>query len=144
MRVLLEVFSISEEADMIWLENANHQYYERYLREDGHIACFAKNKDTGEVIGCGGVCLYQEMPSPDNPKGLCAYLMNIYTTPAFRGQGVGREIVNWLIQQAEQRGITKIYLETSTSGRSLYQKMGFTDMHGYMQHTNPLNRLNRG
>jgi len=136
MRVLREVFSIPEGADTILLENANRQYYERHLRDDGYIACFAKNKDTGNVIGCGGVCLYQEMPSPDNPKGFCAYLMNIYTYPVFRGQGVGREIISWLVQQAEQRGVTKIYLETSTSGRSLYQEMGFVDMHGYMQYRN--------
>lgn len=134
IRVLREVFSIPEDTDAAPLEQANRQYYERHLQEKSHMACFAKDIETGEIIGCGGMCLYQEMPSPDNPRGGCAYLMNIYTCPEFRGQGVGRKIVGWLIQQAEKKGITKIYLETSVSGRSLYQEMGFSDMHSYMQY----------
>ncbi len=132
-RVLREVFAIPKDTDPTLLEQANRRYYERHLPEDGHIACFARDRKTGEVIGCGGVCLYQEMPSPDNPSGGCACLMNIYTRPAFRGHGVGRRIVEWLIAQARQRGITKIYLEASASGRPLYEKMGFSDMSGYLQ-----------
>ena len=73
------------------------------------------------------------MPSPDNPSGGCAYLMNIYTRPELRGHGAGRGIVEWLIAQARQRGITKIFLETSVSGRPLYEEMGFSTMNGYMQ-----------
>lgn len=133
MRVLREVFSIPEGTDTALLEQANRQYYERHLLSGGHIACFAKNEETGELIGCGGICLYQEMPSPDNPNGMCAYLMNIYTCPEFRRHGVGREIVDWLIHQAEQKSIKKIYLETSASGRPLYQELGFSDMCGYMR-----------
>jgi len=134
MRVLREVFSIPEDTDTALLEQGNRQYYEWHLREDRHVACFAKDTRTGEIIGCGGVCLYYEMPSPDNPSGGCAYLMNIYTCPEFRGQGVGGEIVKWLIFQAKQRGAAKIYLETSVSGRPLYQEIGFFDMSGYMQY----------
>ena len=53
------------------------------------------------------------MPPPDNPAGKCAYLMNIYTRPKARRQGVGETIVKWLINQAVTMGISKIYLEAS-------------------------------
>ena len=43
---------------------------------------------------------YHEMPSPDNPNGKCACLMNIYARPPFRRQGIGDRIVCWLIGQA--------------------------------------------
>ena len=128
MAVLHEVFSIPPCDPMPELEQKNRRYYQTMLQTEGHIASFAYVGS--EIVGCGGVCLYQEMPSPDNPSGDCAYLMNIYTLPEFRGQGIGKKIVNWLINQAAQR---KIYLETSPSGRPLYQRMGFTDMCGYMQ-----------
>ena len=131
MTVLREVFSVPLSDPMPELEQKNRRYYQTALQTEGHIACFAYVGN--EIIGCGGVCLYQEMPSPDNPGGGCAYLMNIYTRPEFRGRGAGKKIVNWLIGQAAQRGITKIYLETSVSGRPLYQKMGFTEMRGYMR-----------
>ena len=131
MTVLHEVFSVPLSDPMPELEQKNRRYYQTALPTEGHIACFAYVDN--EIAGCGGVCLYQEMPSPDNPSGGCAYLMNIYTRPEFRGQGAGKKIVSWLIDQATQRGITKIYLETSITGRSLYQEMGFTDMCGYMR-----------
>ena len=130
MEVLREVFGIPSGQDMTELEQANRDYYHTMLKTDGHIACFAYQK---EIIGCGGICIYQEMPSPDNPAGLCAYLMNIYTLPQFRGQGVGEKIVRWLMAQAMQMGVTKIYLETSDCGRKLYQKIGFMPMMDYLK-----------
>ena len=73
------------------------------------------------------------MPSPDNPNGGCAYLMNIYTRPAFRGRGVAKETCRWLIAEAQARGYRKVFLETSESGRALYASLGFTDMEDYMK-----------
>ncbi len=138
MTVLREVFSAPQDDPMTELEQENRRYYQRALPAWSHVACFACSGQ--EIVGCGGICFYQEMPSPDNPQGDCAYLMNIYTLPAARGQGVGRAVVRWLIGQAEQRGITKIYLETSESGRPLYRELGFTEMQGYMK----LNRNHAG
>ncbi|MDC7286346.1 GNAT family N-acetyltransferase [Blautia schinkii] len=131
MTVLHEVFSIPQDDPMEVLEQKNRLYYQTALPSGEHTACFAMADD--KIIGCGGICFQREMPSPDNPDGGCAYLMNIYTCPEFRGKGVGRKVVNWLIQQAQSRGIEKIYLETSEIGRSLYQEIGFTDMQGYMK-----------
>ena len=58
--------------------------------------------------------------------------MNIYTRAEFRKQGIGGKIVSWLIKKAKNKGITKIYLETSENGRSMYEKLGFLPMVGYM------------
>jgi len=133
MRVLREVFSIPQDTDTTRLERANRQYYERHLREDSHTACFASEKRTGAIIGCGGVCYQEEMPSPDNSGGFCGYLMNIYTLPEYRGAGAGRAIVEFLIRDARERNVEKIYLESSDSGRRFYQALGFSEMWGYMK-----------
>ena len=68
------------------------------------------------------------MPSPDNPSGRCAYLMNIYVRPRFRRRGIGAAIVRRLVAEARNRGIEKTYLETSGSGRNLYRSLGFAEM----------------
>ena len=124
MEVLHDVFSIEENLDMSELRANNHAYYLNAIPNGEHIACFACID--GEIVGCGGICIYREMPSPDNKNGLCAYLMNIYTHPMFRKQGVA-------IEQTKQKEITKIYLETSDKARSLYSSLGFSDMKGYMK-----------
>ncbi len=131
MEVLREVFSISPDRSVTELEAENRRYYQEELPRGGHIACFACMGE--EIVGCGGMCLYDEMPSPDNPNGKCAYLMNIYARPQFRGCGIGHAIVRWLIGQTEQHGVSKIYLETSEDGRPLYREMGFREMPDMMK-----------
>jgi len=59
--------------------------------------------------------------------------MNIYTRKQYRRQGAGTMIVTWLKNQALEQGITKIYLETSMAGKSLYLKTGFADMPDMMK-----------
>lgn len=129
--VLREVFSIPVGEDMTALLAANRTYYQTALETGEHIACFACAGE--KIVGCGGVCLYREMPSPDNPSGRCGYLMNIYTLPDLRQQGVGKKIVQWLVQEAKDRGAEKIYLEASEQAYSLYRSLGFQDMTEYLK-----------
>ncbi len=126
MEVLHEVFPPSEYDHPENLEEENRNYYKWALPAGKHIACFVYAD--GEIVGCGGVCLYQEMPSPDNPSGQCAYLMNTYCRAPYRKQGIGESIIRWLVDQARERQITKIYMEASKSGRHLYEQMGFCEM----------------
>lgn len=126
MEVLGEVFTIPYGTDTSALEQANRNYYLHALPAGEHIACFA---EIGEkTVGCGGICLQHEMPSPDNPTGQCAYLMNIYVRPAYRKQHIGTTIVLWLVGRARNLGIGKIYLETSDMGRKMYQHLHFEEM----------------
>ncbi len=131
MEVLSAVFVDWDKENEKELYQANLEYYQTMLESGQHIAVFAEADR--QKIGCGGLCIYQEMPSPDNPNGHCGYLMNIYTRETWRGQGVGEAIVSYLLDCARKKGIEKVYLETSKSGRRLYEKMGFTDMVDYMK-----------
>ena len=130
MEVLSHVFAIPPDEDTRDLYEANLAYYKSALPKGEHIAVFAEI--SGATVGCGGLCLYSEMPSPDNPSGQCAYLMNIYTREQYRRQGIGKAIAEWLIDRAKERGVTKIYLETSDSGRPMYESLGFRDMRDYL------------
>lgn len=123
MTVLREVFSLSANADLSELEAANEAYYKTALSDGTHIACYAAENE--KIVGCGGICLHTEMPSPDNPNGKCAYLMNVFVSPEYRGKGYGKQIVEWLIQKAIENEATKIYLESSQSGKKVYEKAGF-------------------
>lgn len=135
MEVLSHVFAEERKnmtiAEWEALRDANRHYYRMELERAGHIACIAVVD--GEIAGCGGICLYDEMPSPDNPSGLCGYLMNIYTRESYRRKGVAKAVCQWLIQKAKERGAGKIYLETSECGRSLYQSLGFYEMRDYLK-----------
>ena len=129
--VISNVFG--EKPDQTLLE-ANRRYYIRHIPDNTHIAFVASCDDVD--CGCGAICLTDELPSPDNPSGRCAYLMNIYVREAFRNQGIAHRIVLRLIKEAKNRECDKIYLETSADGKPVYSSLGFRDMADMMKLSN--------
>lgn len=113
------------------LREENRRYYLAESERGGHIACAAFSDD--KIAGCGGICLYREMPSPDNRNGICGYLMNIYTREEFRNAGVGKAVCDFLIDRAKKFGAEKIYLETSECGKNFYHSLGFREMKDYLK-----------
>lgn len=127
--VILNVFGINPDASLLAV---NRKYYERHVTDGSHIAFVAEY--AGKECGCGGICLTEELPSPDNPGGRCAYLMNIYVREPFRNKGVAHAIVRRLIDEALRRGCGKIYLETTKEGKPVYASLGFRDMPDMMKY----------
>ncbi len=113
---------------------ANRRFYEKHIADGTHYALVAEFD--GEECGCGAVCFTEELPSPDNPSGQCAYLMNIYVRAPFRKHGLAHKIVSRLIEEAKHRGCGKIYLETTDDGRPVYQSLGFRDLPDIMKYHN--------
>lgn len=109
----------------------NRRYYRSHIPDGSHVAYVASAD--GADCGCGAICMYDELPSPDNPSGKCAYLMNIYVRGPYRNCGVGHAIVLRLIAEARSRGCGKIHLETTPQARRLYESLGFTEMHAILK-----------
>ncbi len=117
---------------------ANRAYYRQHIADGSHIAVMARRDN--ENAGCGAICLTDELPSPDNPSGRCAYLMNIYVRSQYRGQGIGHAIVNRLVTMARQLNCGKIWLETTHDASSLYHSVGFRTLPGIMKYEYSQNR----
>lgn len=113
------------------LLDENRRYYRNHIADDTHFAIAAKW--LGEDAGCGAICLTEELPSPDNPTGKCAYLMNIYVRKAYRQHGIAHAIISCLIEEAKRRDCGKIYLETTDDGRHVYESVGFHDFPDIMK-----------
>ena len=111
---------------------ANRQYYRRHMADGTHVALAAECG--GEDCGCGAVCFTDELPSPDNPTGRCAYLMNIHVREPFRNKGIAHMIVARLVEEAKKRDCRKIYLETTADGKRLYLTSGFAEMPDMMKY----------
>ena len=111
---------------------ASRRYYDEHIPDGSHVAVVAEAD--GEDVGCGAFCLSAELPSPDNPSGRCAYLMNIYVRREYRCRGIGHAIVRWLVEKAHEAGCDKIYLETTDGARPLYDSLGFKEMPGLMRY----------
>lgn len=130
MEVLSDVFAVDEPWSHADMRETNSAFLEKRLGED--LVYVIASVD-GEEAGCGAICIQPELPSPDNPSGSSAYLMNIYTRPTFRGKGIGHAVVAWLVDNARERGAGKIYLETTEAGFPVYEGLGFRAMDGMMK-----------
>ena len=50
-----------------------------------------------------------------------------------RSEGIGRKIIEYLINDAKERGTETIFLESSGVAKKLYHEIGFADMEDYMK-----------
>ena len=114
----------------------NRRYYARHVADGSHVAVVAAVD--GEDAGCGAVCLYDELPSPENPNGRCGYIMNVYVRPQWRKRGIGTAITQRLVAIARNSGCGKVYLEATALGAPLYRDCGFRPMDGMMQLANQI------
>ena len=129
--VLRAANQLSEDADMSIVEKESYEYYKRALATQEHIAYLVYDED--EFIGAGGISFYQVMPTFHNPTGNKAYIMNMYTAPQYRRQGIALHTLDLLVKSAKERGITQITLEATAAGRPLYERYGFVEMKHEME-----------
>jgi predicted acetyltransferase len=79
----------------------------------------------GKVAGIGSVHI-REMPGNfKNPSGKWGYIMNMYTVPEFRRNGVCKNILNLLVEEGSKIGITAFDLHATKEGEFVYKQNGF-------------------
>ena len=128
--VLRAAIKLSDDVDMSIVEQESYAYYKRAVETGEHMAYLVYDKET--FIGAGGVSFYQVMPTYHNSSGKKAYIMNMYTAPEYRRQGIAFHTLDLLVKAAKERGISQIALEATDMGRPLYEKYGFVKMEDEM------------
>ena len=131
IEVLRAANKLDDSVDMSEVEAASREYYKKALADGTHTAVLVMDGDS--FVGAGGVSYYEIMPTYHNPSGKKAYIMNMYTNPAYRRQGIAFKTLDTLVKNAKSRGITHITLEATDMGRPLYEKYGFTSMDAEME-----------
>lgn len=129
--VLRAANQLSENADMLEVEEESLAYYNRALKSGEHVAYLVY--DNERFVGAGGVSFYQVMPTYHNPSGKKAYIMNMYTDPEYRRQGIAMHTLDLLVNIAKEQGVEQISLEATDAGRPLYEKYGFVAMNHEME-----------
>ncbi|KEQ72704.1 acetyltransferase [Aureobasidium namibiae CBS 147.97] len=86
----------------------------------------ARHKDTNKAIGCIG------LRSLDT-DGVCE-IKRLYVAPAGRGSGLGKALVEQVIEEAKRIGYRFMRLDTLGSMREaqgLYERLGFVEIKAY-------------
>jgi len=82
---------------------------------NSHFCFPIKTSINGKIIGIGATLLFKDT----------AWLAHIIVNTEYRKQGIGLEIVYELLRINEEKRIKKSLLIATTSGLSIYQKLGF-------------------
>ena len=95
MEVLRAANRLDASADMAQVERETRAYYRSTLADGTHTAYLVFDGDL--FVGAGGVSYYSVMPTYHNPTGQKAYIMNMYTRPAYRRQGIAARTLDLLV-----------------------------------------------
>jgi GNAT superfamily N-acetyltransferase len=87
----------------------------------------------GRVVGSGGIALYDNPPGP-GPTAREAYVMSMFTEPEARGRGVGRAVLDALLDFArEAGGVGRVWLRATEMGLPVYVRAGFEPRDSYLE-----------
>jgi len=89
-------------------------------------------EENGVLLGGAGI-----YPSPGLPADTCE-LVKMYLTPAARGKGIGKMLIDKALTFAKDTGYHKVYIETMPELRkamSVYEKFGFKYLNGPLGNT---------
>lgn len=91
--------------------------------DDDRCLCYVLENENGEVIGSATLAVYQ-----GPVKGLTGVVEDVIVDEKYRGQGLGKMIMNKIIEVAEDNDLQQVTLTSNSSrvvARKLYQDLGF-------------------
>jgi GNAT superfamily N-acetyltransferase len=113
------------------LQPALHTYFKTKLASGEFVAFLAEQNS--QIIATSGMVFSEHPPSPRYPEGRGAYIMNMYTLPAFRGRGIATALLQKLITLARDRRCTRISLHGLPIAEAIYTKAGFVECKSEMK-----------
>jgi ribosomal protein S18 acetylase RimI-like enzyme len=124
---------LEDHLEKLYPRESRHGFsVEKLVRE--RVAFFV-TRDGKQVAGCGGVLIVGSD---------YAEIKRMYVRPAFRGRGLGRLMLDYLVEHARKRGLSVIRLETGIHQHeaiALYERNGFQSIPPFGPYTDdPLSR----
>ncbi len=104
------------------VREANRAWVEAHLGVDFFVWIAERE---GQALASAAILWFEHPPSQINPAGREAYVLNVYTEPTARRQGLARQLLERLVEEARASGVKRVWLRASAEGRPLYESMGF-------------------
>jgi len=104
--------------------NSAEAYFRTALPNGAYLGWLAETDD-GQVVGGGGLLIAAWPGFPGEKQSRRAWILNMYTEPAHRRQGVARRLVETMVEWCRAEGFTAVALHASKEGRPLYESFGF-------------------
>ncbi|BAZ48650.1 hypothetical protein NIES4103_12590 [Nostoc sp. NIES-4103] len=123
LELLREVDDIQNDTDTGAIAQAIRKYLLDKMPQGEFLAWVAEVEN--QIVATSGLVLFTRPPYNGNFLGLEAYVMNVYTLPIWRGQGIATALLREIISFVKQTEAKRIWLHASKDGKPLYEKLGF-------------------
>lgn len=96
----------------------------RMMHAGEYLTWFAISED-GSIAAGLGLWLMDWPPHMIGPGARRANILNVYTSPEHRRQGLARRLMETSLEWCRAHSIRAVILHSSEEGRPLYQSLGF-------------------
>ena len=117
--------SVSPDIDPSMRESTyrvNFSYLEEHLGKDCIVTLAEYD---GKIVSSTYMNIYMRAGSYRMPDGIFGEIYGVYTSPDYRRRGFAGKTILLAIDEAEKKGVRRFTLDSSQSGRSLYEELGF-------------------
>jgi len=90
-------------------------------------------EEEGKIIGGCGISPFRIPPQRSQPTGVYAYLSNMFIEVEYQRKGIGRKLIQHVIDVCKRDGIGFLFLHASDKGFLLYESEGFKSSKALMQ-----------
>ena len=107
-------------------------YYQRHLTNGTFVSWLALDGD--RIIGTSGMSFVEKPPYFGCPTGRIGLLSSMYTNPDYRRQGIAKELLGRVVEEARVYGCGTVQITASDMGVLLYSNFGFVKNKNFMQY----------
>jgi GNAT superfamily N-acetyltransferase len=132
--ISMRITQLREEGatDEMDLSPALMDYYQRHLANGTFVSWLALDGD--KIIGTSGMSFVEKPPYFGCPTGRIGLLSSMYTNPDYRRQGIARELLRRVVEEARAYGCGMVQITASDMGVLLYSDFGFVKNKNFMQY----------
>ena len=114
------------------LKPALLDYYKRHMKDGTFVSWLAL--DGNNIIGTSGMSFVEKPPYFGCPSGKIGLLSSMFTNPNYRRNGIAKELLSRIVNEAKQYGCGTIQITASDMGVILYTDFGFEHNGNFMQY----------
>ena len=119
----------TEELDLV---PALRDYYHRHMADGTFVSWLAL--DGERIVGTSGMSFVEKPPYFSCPTGRIGLLSSMYTDPGYRRQGIAKELLKRVVEEARAYDCGSVQITASDMGVLLYTDFGFVKNGNFMQY----------
>lgn len=104
------------------LRNRLASYFQAHIGSDFYASLAV---DGDKVVSAVFLCILEKPANLVFPDGREGTILNVYTKPEYRRQGLAMKLFKDIIEEADNQKLSSCELIASEMGRPLYEKFGF-------------------